>query len=142
MKWEEFVPFAILGVFSLGLFYLGMSQWLRRKSCKEQITGICIKKREQKPGTNKVYYCEIYFEYSYNGKKYGHYAIEQFKGNKQDKFQEGFTYPLYINPQKPENIRCTNQVFRIMDFIYLIVGGFFLLALTGMVIEQILNWVK
>lgn len=142
MKWEDIIPFVLTGTLSFCLFYFGISQWLKRKSCKERITGMCLKKRERQPSVNKVYYCEVNFEYIYNGKKYTSYAIEQFKSKKHERFQTGSTYPLYVNPNIPENIRCTDQLVTTTEIFSIVFGGFFLLAFTGMVMEQILNWIK
>ena len=111
--------------------HLGWERFQKRRRCREPITGVC-KEVVTLPRSLNSYYDKVRFYYVYEGKKYETFAVDEMGGRKSSKFEPGKSYPLYINPDKPENIRCTKKVIRFDDwFCILFFGCFYVMGIIG-----------
>lgn len=117
------IPVILLGILCL---WIGMRRWKERLSCKEKIEGVFLSCDVL--GFGNHIYTSAKFEYTYNGRKIKQYAMERLSQKKRKSFQEGKTYPLYVNPQKPKVVRCTKKTFYLEDFFLVILGIFFTLG--------------
>lgn len=123
MRKEDIIGFLIIGTIGFFLFYMGISSWKTKLSCKEKIIGTFLKRSaDHSFGITKVY---LVFEYQYAGKKFETSAIENNLSKRRYKeFIPGETYPLYINPHRPKTLRCTKKILDVNDSFMVFFGGF------------------
>ena len=124
----------LMGILFGGIFWIGIWDWINKKRCRNAIKGTCVKKKTVYHYQNKASHMKIMFAYTYEGKKYQQYALDEFEFTKKGaKFQEGEIYTLYINPKKPDFIRCNKHKLTANTFSCMFGGGFMLfLSILGM----------
>ncbi len=121
------------------MFWIGVSRWKQRLSCTEQITGRFLTTEPVRSG--KSIKTVGKFEYTYGGQKKTQFAMDDLSGRKKHLFTENETYTLYVNPNNPNEFRCTKKTFSLQDFWLVIMGGFFLFGTLLVVLVEILEMV-
>lgn len=123
---KEIVQILLFGGFSFLLLWVGLSRWKSRACCREAINGKCM--RVYAVTRSRVTSIRVVFEYFYQGKLRTVRAVDDLSRSQRESFIPGQIYVLYVNPQKPGEIRCTNTVFKFEDFFLVLVGGFMFLG--------------
>lgn len=116
--------FGGVGFFAAMYFcmWMGKDEIKSRRSCTEE-------KQAKFLGIKPVRYgsggpvMRGQFEFEYRRKKRQEYTMDHLGGRRGDAFKEGEVYTIYINPQDPSICRCTQKIYYIQDFIFIIVGG-------------------
>lgn len=108
---EKFLPgvfFLLLMMFFLYVWFrANVDDWKQRADCTEQITGVLKKKYVSIKGYRHIHIrFNCMFHYTYHGREYDSLAIDEPSKKVYDAYEEGEDYCIYVNPQKPENIRC------------------------------------
>lgn len=139
MELGKLFAFLLTGAFSGALFFMGISNVRNRYSCKEKVNAVCVKLYtiiRQNVGLSNAR-----FEYDYAGKKRYSTALEDLNRKQWKHFKEGETYTIYVNPKKPEMIRCTKTILRLRDLILILFGGFVLLGFIVTLLTNLWNLV-
>jgi len=112
----------------IGLAYAakwaGKSMYQRRANCSKIEKGKYLgKKLERRLGPTSGYVLKPEFEVEINGKPERICAMDGMSRRKWKQFQEGQIYTIYVNPDKPEDCRCTTKVIYMEEIIWWIYGG-------------------
>lgn len=86
-------------------FTAHLDDWKRRAACTERITGI-LKKKSAGLEMNRHIQLNCMFCYTYRGKKYTSLSLDEPSHKVFQAYKEGESYPIYLNPDNPHQIRC------------------------------------
>lgn len=126
MRKEDILGYFILGAFGYMLLGKPLYDWKKRLCCKEILNGTFIKiSSDHRFGITNIW---AEFEYRYNEKNYQGYSVDKLSRRQLKKFVPGETYPLYINPNRPQSCRCTKRIIMLEDLFLFLFGGFMLLG--------------
>ena len=135
---KEIVQILLFGGFGFFLLWVGSSRWKRRYCCRKVINGKCVSVHATV--NSGVAHTRAVFEYYYEGKLRTVRAVEDLSRRQRERFVPGQVYTLYVNPQKPGDIRCTSTVFKFEDFFLVVMGGFIFFGAVIMFFQTIFNF--
>lgn len=133
--------------------HINLEDWRQRVSCSERITGILKKKyidEKRTMGIGRIVHvhvrlnCEFY--YIYHGKEYTSLSLDEPSYKVFHSYKEGREYPIYINPQKCQHIRCWSVegkyhfLLNGLRTLLLLISMICTIALTMMNIQNRASW--
>ena len=132
----QYLLFAIpLSAFFIYLLKVFLESVWDKKKCAVIINGVCMKNFAGSTGGSRVVMRHIKFEYSYQGELYTGYALDDnIVKNGGKRFVVGESYPLYINPNKPQSFRCGTKVYYLREIFSILLFAFMsLVSVCGII---------
>lgn len=134
---KEIIQILLFGAISAGFLAIGIGRWRTRYSCKEAIRGKCTSVHvSSNVGVTRI---QAAFEYNYAGKLRRALAVDDLSSKQKAGFIPEQEYVIYVNPKKPEEIRCTKAVHKIEDICLVLFGGFMTSGAVILLMSALIN---
>lgn len=130
-----FAAVAIL-IVNLWMFRGYIKSFIDRKACTTMITGVCEGQYSLAHiNSGKKY---TLFAYEYEGRRYSRVtSLDVMRKRSKQTFEKGISYPLYIDPNHPKQIRCTDRIYYV-DEVFVLCYNLFFIILCALAIAEFL----
>lgn len=138
----KIIAYALIALLPGLVFIILLMEYIDSVRCTEIVQGECLEiyKYSSTYSTYLVCY-KIKFSYCYNRKKYKVWSLERF-GKMPKNFIEDETYSLFINPHKPDIVRCKKETLSISKKINLVIMGWVSFVCISGVIIIFAEWIQ